>query len=365
MNLIEKEARYFFQTYKRIKIELDRGEGAYLIAKDGTRYLDMFGGIAVNALGHNHPKVNAAIIEQMKRYIHVSNMFYQEPQIELAELMLKASGFSRIFFTNSGTEAMEGALKLSRLWGTPQGKVEIIGLSDSFHGRTMGALSITGREKYRDGFGPFLPGTCILRFNDVTELEARVNTKTLAVALECIQGEGGINLLSVEYVKKLKQLQDRFGFLIIADEIQSGIGRTGRLFAFDHFDLKPDIVVIAKALGGGLPLGAFMGREKLADVFSPGAHGTTFGGNPVACAAGLATVREILHGGVMENAATMGGYLMDRLNELKTSFPDLIADVRGKGLMVGLELTFDGADVRSVTQPDQYNSNPLAAAAYY
>jgi acetylornithine aminotransferase len=345
MNVIEKEARYFFHTYKRIKIELDRGDGAYLIAKDGTRYLDMFGGIAVNALGHNHPKVNAAIIEQMKRYIHVSNTFYQETQIELAELMLKASGFSKIFFTNSGTEAMEGAIKLSRKWGAPQGKVDIIGLSDSFHGRTMGSLSITGREKYREGYGPFLPDTWILKFNDIVELEERVNPKTLAVVLEFIQGEGGINLVSLEYVERLKQLRERYGFLIIADEIQSGVGRTGKLFAFEHFDINPDIVVIAKALGGGLPLGAFMGREGLAAVLTPGVHGTTFGGNPVACAAGLATVREILDGGVMENAATMGKYLVDRLNKLKIASPDLIAEVRGMGLMVGLELKFDGAGV--------------------
>jgi acetylornithine/succinyldiaminopimelate/putrescine aminotransferase len=240
---------------------------------------------------------------------------------------------------------MEGAIKLSRKWGAPQGKVDIIGLSDSFHGRTMGSLSITGREKYREGYGPFLPDTWILKFNDIVELEERVNPKTLAVVLEFIQGEGGINLVSLEYVERLKQLRERYGFLIIADEIQSGVGRTGKLFAFEHFDINPDIVVIAKALGGGLPLGAFMGREVLADVLTPGVHGTTFGGNPVACAAGLATVREILDGGVMENAATMGKHLMEGLNKLKIAFPDLIAEVRGMGLMVGLELKFDGAGV--------------------
>jgi predicted acetylornithine/succinylornithine family transaminase len=345
MSVFERESGQFFHTYKRLKIEVDRGEGAYLIAKDGTRYLDMFGGIAVNALGYNHPKINAAIIDQLHRFIHVSNTFYQDTQIELAELLLNASGLSRIFLTNSGTEAMEGALKLCRMWGTAFGKVNIFGLSDSFHGRTLGSLSITGREKYREGFGPFLPNTGVLKFNDVSELERNVNESTLAVVLECIQGEGGINLVSEEYVRTLKELRSRFGFLIVADEIQSGVGRTGRLFACEHFNLEPDIVVLAKAIGGGLPLGAFLGVEKLANVFAPGMHGTTFGGNPVACAAGIATVREVLNGGLIDNAATMGEYLIGRLNEFKVLMPDLIREVRGKGLMVGMELTIDGTDL--------------------
>ncbi len=345
MNVVERESEHFFHTYKRLKIEIERGEGPYLIAKDGTRYLDMFGGIAVNALGYNHAKVNAAILDQVHRYVHVSNTFYQDTQIELAELLLKASGLSRIFLTNSGTEAMEGALKLSRQWGNPLGKVNIFGLTGSFHGRTLGSLSITGREKYREGFGPFLPNTGLLKFNDVAALEENVNEKTLAVALECIQGEGGINLVSAEYVEKLQQLRSRYGFLIIADEIQSGVGRTGKLFAFEHFNFDPDIIVVAKAIGGGLPLGAFLGVKKLAEVFTPGMHGTTFGGNPVACAAGLATVREILEGGFIENAALMGKHLTSRLEQMKVKLPDLITEIRGKGLMMGMELTFDGTDL--------------------
>jgi acetylornithine/N-succinyldiaminopimelate aminotransferase len=345
MNIVEREAQYFFHTYKRLKIEIDRGEGPYLIAKDGRRYLDMFGGIAVNALGYNHAKVNAAIMEQVHRYVHVSNTFYQDPQIALAELLLKASGMSRIFLTNSGTEAMEGALKLSRKWGNPLGKVNIFGLSDSFHGRTLGSLSITGREKYREGFEPFLPNASILKFNDIPDLENNVNEKTLAVVLEFIQGEGGINLVSTEYAQSLEQLRSKYGFLVIADEIQSGMGRTGKLFAYEHFSIQPDIVVVAKAIGGGLPLGAFLGVGKLAEVFAPGMHGTTFGGNPVACAAGLATIHEILNEGIMENAARMGGHLMSMLEQTKTSFPELVAHVRGKGLMVGLELRFDGTEL--------------------
>jgi predicted acetylornithine/succinylornithine family transaminase len=299
----------------------------------------------VNALGYNHPAVNAAIMQQVDRYIHVSNIFYQDAQVELAELMLRASRMARIFFTNSGTEAMEAAIKVCRKWGKPRDKVDIFGLTDSFHGRSLGALSITGREKYREGFEPFLPNTHLLKFNDVAQLEHAVNGKTLAVVLEFIQGEGGINLVSPEYVERLNQLRSHFGFLVIADEIQSGMGRTGKMFAFEHFGFTPDIIVVAKAIGGGLPLGALMGNEQVSEVFTPGTHGTTFGGNPVACAAGLATVREILEHGVMNNAAEMGNHLMQRLEELHAKFPDNIAEVRGRGLMVGLELKFDGTDL--------------------
>ena len=345
MNLADMEARYFFHTYKRLNIEIDKGEGPYLIAKDGRRYLDLFGGIAVNALGYNHPAVNEAIMRQVERYIHVSNIFYQDTQLELAELLLRASRMAKIFFTNSGTEAMEGAIKLCRKWGKPQDKVDIFGLTDSFHGRSLGALSITGREKYREGFEPFLPNTHLLKFNDAAQLERSVGLKTLAVVLEFIQGEGGINLVSPEYAEKLSELRSRFGFLVIADEIQSGIGRTGKMFAFEHLGFHPDIIVVAKAIDGGLPLGAILGSEKVAETFTPGTHGTTFGGNPVACAAGLATVREILENGVMENAAHVGAHLMQRLEQLQASFPDKISEVRGKGLMAGLELSFDGTSL--------------------
>ncbi|MBM2846113.1 MAG: Aspartate aminotransferase family protein [Bacteroidetes bacterium] len=331
MSQADKDARYFFTTYKRLPLEIDYGEGSYLYTKDGKKYLDLFAGIAVNALGHNHPAVIAAIESQMRRYLHVSNMFHQDTQIDLAELLLKTSGYERVFFTNSGTEAMEGALKVARRWGKDRGKAIIFGMSDSFHGRTMGALSITGRDKYREGFEPFLPNTSILRFNNVDDLANAVNDKTLAVVLEFIQGEGGINLVSREYVQKLSALRDKHGFLLIADEIQAGLGRTGKFFSFEHFGIVPDIVVIAKALGGGLPLGAFLGAKTVADVLTIGTHGTTFGGNPVACAAGLATLRELLLNGVMENARTVGEYLKSRLLEVQHSFPSIVKDVRGIG----------------------------------
>jgi acetylornithine/N-succinyldiaminopimelate aminotransferase len=345
MTTRETESALFFNTYKRLPLDIERGEGVYLIDRNGGRYLDMFAGIAVNALGYNHPAVNAAITQQMGRYLHLSNMFSQDAQIRLAERLIRESGYARLFFTNSGTEAMEGSLKLARRWGRSRGKTNIFGLSNSFHGRTFGSMSVTGRDKYREGYEPFLPNTCILGFNDVDELRRNVNASTLAVVLEFIQGEGGIHLVSDDYVAALADLRETHGFLIIADEIQSGIGRTGKLFGFNHFPVAPDVVVLAKAIGGGLPLGGFLGSERVADVFSPGSHGTTFGGNPVACAAGLATLHEILDNGVQENAASVGTYLKGRFEELQQRFPEHIAEVRGKGLMLGVDLKFDGSGI--------------------
>jgi acetylornithine/N-succinyldiaminopimelate aminotransferase len=345
MNIFEREEKYFFKTYKRLQIEIEKGEGCYLISKDKTRFLDMFGGLAVNALGYNHPKINEAIINQTQKYIHLSNLFIQDTQVDLAELLIEHSKYKNLFFSNSGTEAMEGAIKLARKWGSHQDKTELISFTDSFHGRTMGALSLTRRDKYRKGYEPFLQGTISSTYNNSKELISKVNTKTLAVVLEFIQGEGGVKEANNEFVSTIKSLQDQYGFLLIADEIQSGLGRTGKLFAFNHFDIKPDIVVIAKPLGGGLPLGAFLGNEKVSDIFTYGVHGTTFGGNPVACAAGLATLKEILLNHVMENAANIGNYLKSKLEDLKSKYPNLIQDVRGKGLMLGTELKKEGESV--------------------
>jgi acetylornithine/N-succinyldiaminopimelate aminotransferase len=341
MNFIKKESEQFFHTYKRIPLDVDRGEGVYLITKEGARYLDLFAGIAVNALGYNHPSVIAAIMNQAQKYVHVSNFFYQDPQLALADRLLRASGFSKVFFTNSGTEAMEGSLKLARKWGRTLGKTTIFGLTGSFHGRTFGSLSVTGREKYRNGYEPFLPDTRIIKFNDIDDLRENVNEKTLAVVIEFIQGESGINLVDRAYSEALARLREQFDFLVIADEIQSGLGRTGKFFAFQHFHLKPDIVVLAKAIGGGLPLGAILGTEKLENVFSPGTHGTTFGGNPVSCAAGLATLEEILDHGVMQNAELVGSYLKERLTDLMRRYPGQIEEVRGLGLMLGVQMKFD------------------------
>jgi len=342
MNNFDIEAKLFFQTYKRLQLEIERGDGVYLITKSGERYLDMFGGLAVNSLGYNHPKVNEAIERQIKKYIHLSNLFVMDPQLEFTEKLLNYSGYDKAFLTNSGTEAVEGTIKLVRRWGNPKGKTDILALTNSFHGRSMGSLSLTERPKYREGYEPFLPNVYYVRFNDTEDLKEKVNEKTAALFLEFIQGEGGINVISQEFVSELFMLRQRYDFLIVADEIQSGIGRTGKFFAFEHYGVRPDVTVVAKPLGGGLPVGAILGSKKVAGVFTYGAHGTTFGGNPVACAAGVVVLDEIMEGGMMENAKTIGAYLKEQLYELKEEFSDLIADVRGLGLMLGIELTQDG-----------------------
>jgi acetylornithine aminotransferase len=345
MNTIEREAKYFFHTYKRIPLEIDRGEGMYLFTKDGKRYLDMFSGLAVNALGYAHPKVVRAIAEQSQKYIHLSNYYLQEPQIQLAEMVLKYSGFSKVFFCNSGTEAIEGAIKTARKWASKRGKSEIVSFTNAFHGRTMGALSMMDRPKYREGYEPFLDNFRIVEFNDPAQLRSAVSGKTAAVVLEFIQGEGGIVPASKALVDELRALKEKFGFLLVADEIQSGVGRTGKFFGFQHFNIQPDIITVAKPLGGGLPLGAIIGNPLVADVLEPGVHGTTFGGNPVACAAGIVVLQEIMENGLMTNAEAMGMRLLDGLRKLKQEFFSKVKEVRGYGLMAGMELTGDGEPI--------------------
>ncbi len=345
MSLFVRETTSLFHTYKRLPLHIVRGEGMYIYTADGTRYLDMFAGIAVNALGHAHPRIVAAITDQAARYIHVSNYFAQEPQIHLAELLLQYTGAARVFFTNSGTEAMEGAIKIVRQWGSTRGKTHIVGFSNAFHGRTFGPLSLMDRPSYRDGFGPFLAGCTSLPFNDNDALRAGVGPETAAVVIECIQGEGGIRPVTSSFVDTLQELRKQYGFLLIADEIQSGVGRTGRFLASEHFSLNADIVTLAKPIGGGLPLGAILGTQSVGDVLQPGMHGTTFGGNPVACAAGIAVMEEIQDHSLMPHATSMGNLMLSRLRECVTEYPALCKEVRGIGLMVGLELTVDAEPV--------------------
>ena len=344
-SIFEKESKYFFHTFHRLPLEIERGEGVYLYSKDGKRYIDFFGGIAVNPLGYNHQRINAAIEKQIHRYIHLSNYFVQDKTVELAERIINASGYKRVFFSNSGTEAVEGVIKIVRKWGQGSGKTTLLNLTNSFHGRTMGALSLTERPQYRDGYDPFLPNTNSVKFNDVEDLCAKVNSQTLGVILEFIQGEGGINVISKEFVQKLKSLQENLGFLVIADEIQAGLGRTGKFFSFEHYDIHPDIVVIAKAIGGGLPLGAILGNDKVADVLTYGVHGTTFGGNPVACAAGCAVMEEIIDKGLMKQAGIIGEYLKSKALELQKQFPAIIKEVRGCGCMLGIDLNRNGQPI--------------------
>jgi len=301
----------------------------------------MFSGLGVNALGYGHPGVLKAIQDQAARFIHVSNYYLQEPQIQLAEALLMHTGYTRAFFSNSGTEAAEGAVKIARQWGATRGKSEVISFSNAFHGRTYGALSLMDRPKYKDGFGPFLPGFKSVALNDVSELDNAVGSATSAVLLECIQGEGGIRPITREFADHIAALQEKFGFLLIADEIQSGLGRTGTFFAFEQFGLRPDIVLMAKPIGGGLPLGVILGNSAVADVLHPGMHGTTFGGNPVACAAGVVVVREVIEKGLMKNALAMGKLMKSMLEDLAKEFPLRVREVRGCGLMLGAELDHD------------------------
>lgn len=345
MTLSEREQAAFLHTYKRFPIEIVRGEGMYLFDKDGNAYLDFLGGVAVNALGYGHEGLINAIRLQAEKYIHVSNYFLQEPQIELAEKLRSITGYSGVFFCNSGAEACEGALKLARKWGNATNRHQIVTMQDSFHGRTMGALSLMTNADYREGFGPFLKGCVNIPFSDAEQLTSVVTEHAAAVFMEVIQGEGGINELSHEFADRLKELKKEFGFLIIADEVQSGIGRTGKFLAAEHYALKPDIVTLAKSLGGGLPLGAILVSEQLMDVLKPGNHGTTFGGNPVACAAGKVVLQEVVENGLMENASDTGSYFIQQLNMLQSEMPGAVKQVRGRGLMVGMELSFPGKSV--------------------
>ncbi len=345
MDTKSRESQYILHTYKRLPIEIDHADGVYIYAKDGKRYLDYLGGIAVNALGYNNSRVKAAIMEQVNRYMHVSNLFYMDVQSELAETLCKLSGYSKLFLSNSGTEAIEGAIKLARKWGSSRGKSGLLALSNSFHGRTMGALSLTDKPKYRNGFEPFLPEVGHVEFNNVEDLRSKVDSHTAAVFVEFLQGEGGVNLVTEEFAQEIFRLKRKHDFLVVADEIQSGIYRTGKLFAFEHYGVRPDIVTMAKPIGGGLPLGGILADAGVEDVLGYGAHGTTFGGNPVACAAGLATLRELVQKKSGEHVTELGAYLREKLQGLAGKYPGFIKDVRGLGLMVGVECATECAEI--------------------
>jgi acetylornithine/N-succinyldiaminopimelate aminotransferase len=341
-SIFEREAESMFQVYKRFHIEAVKAEGARIISSEGDEYLDFLAGIAVNALGHCHPAVVEAVCEQAKKFMHISNYFYQEPQVKLAEKLKTISGFDKVFFSNSGTEANEGAIKLARRYGHDLGKTEIIGFSGGFHGRTYGALSVMDKPHYKDKMGPFLSDCRVIKYNDCDELKNTISDKTAAIILEFIQGEGGISSVTPEFISTINVLRDKYGFLVIADEVQAGTGRTGKFFAFEHWGFKPDIITLAKGMGGGMPLGALIANDKLAAVWERGMHGTTYGGNPVACAAGYATINEI-EKYALNNTIVVGEYFITKLKALAAEYTKLIKEVRGKGLMLGLELSFDAS----------------------
>lgn len=338
LSITEREQQRFIQTYKRLPLEVDRAEGMSVYTKDGRRYLDFLGGIAVNAAGHSHPRIIQAIATQLHRYAHVSNFFYQDAQVEFVERLCRLSGYQRAFLCNSGTEATDGALKMVRKWGNDRGKKTVFGFTGGFHGRGYGALSLMDKPKYKDGMGPFLPETGILPFNDCEALRKSVTHGTAALFVEFIQGEGGIREASAEFVETLAELREQYGLLVVADEVQAGCGRTGKFFSFEHFGFQPDIVTTAKVVGAGLPLGAILVTEALSTVWDYGKHGTTFGGNPVACAAG-STLLDMIDEGLMEQAASSGAILIDRLLQLKKEFPETVVAVRGRGAMIGIELS--------------------------
>jgi acetylornithine/N-succinyldiaminopimelate aminotransferase len=334
----ETEQKLFFHNYARLPLAVSHGEGVWLYSNNGTRYLDMLSGIGVNALGYGDKRLVHAISAQAAKLIHASNLFMMQPQFELAEKLISLSGMSKVFFANSGTEAIEASIKIARKWAAHTDnldKKEVLSLSNCFHGRTYGAMSLTAKAKYVDGFEPLLPGTGMIDFNDITDLERKVSEKTAGVFIEVVQGEGGIHLLSGQFIKRLKELRERYNFLIVADEIQAGCGRTGKFFSYQHVDADPDLVCLAKPLGGGLPLSAVIGSEKVADVLSYGNHGTTFGGNPVACAAGLAMIEAIEQDSLMENAGRIGKFLADELQKLASRHAQIL-DIRHCGLMVGI-----------------------------
>ncbi len=336
-----REQRYLLPTYARYPLAIARGKGVHVYDVAGRKYLDFVAGLGVNALGHAHKRIVKTIREQAARAIHVSNLYYHEYQGPLAEKLAGLSGLDRVFFSNSGTEAMEGAIKLARAAGHAAGgaaKCRLVALDGSFHGRTFGALSLTGQEQYRKSFEPMLEGVRFVGLNDVQALRAAVDDNTCAIVLEPIQGEGGIRECSAEFLRAARELADRHRAALIFDEIQCGLGRTGAMFAYQQAGVVPDIVTIAKPLAAGLPLGAFIAREALATAISAGKHGTTFGGGPLACRVALEFLAIVEEERLLENVRAIGGYLRQRLEDLQRDFA-VVREVRGRGLMLAMELS--------------------------
>jgi len=339
--------KYVAHTYARTPIALVKGKGVKVWDADGKEYLDFLAGIAVNSLGHCHPAIVRAIRSQSQRLLHVSNLYHIQPQAELARELCRHSFADRVFFCNSGAEANEAAIKLARRYGLEKlgGKYEVISTHNSFHGRTLATLTATGQEKVRAGYDPLPDGFRQVPYNDLGAVEGAIDEKkTAAILVEPIQAEGGVIVPDESYLRGLREICDQRGVLLIFDEVQTGMGRTGKLFGYEHFGIQPDIMTLAKALGGGLPLGAMLAREEIASSFGPGSHASTFGGNPVSCSAGLAVMHALLPGGVLKNCAQMGKYFVKGLEALKKRF-SFIREIRGKGLIIGVELEIEGSKI--------------------
>jgi len=340
-NWPEIEKKYYMQTFERLPVTLVRGKGPYVWDDEGKQYLDFVGGWAVTTLGHCHPAVTGALTEQANLLIQTSNQYYTIPQLQLAQLLVENSCLDKVFFGNSGAEANEGAVKLARRYGQLKlkGAYEIITTLSSFHGRTLAMVAATGQPRYQQSYPPLPTGFVNVPFNDVEAVKAATTELTCAVMLEPIQGEGGVNLPDEGYLSAIRKWCDRKGILLILDEIQTGVGRTGTLFAYEQYGVEPDIMTLAKGLASGVPIGAILAREK-ASVFIPGEHGSTFGGNPLACAAGYATVKFVIDNNIAGRVKEVGAYLIERLEKMKPKFPS-ITDIRGRGLLVALEFDSD------------------------
>src|SRR5580698_7373231 len=346
------EARLLLATYERNPLLFERGEGVFLFDEKGERYLDLLSGIGVNALGYGHAAIEEAIVRQGRALIHTSNLYFHEGQAELALRLTEQTGLDRVFFANTGTEAWEAAMKLARAHAgllRAEGKTigtKFLALEQSFHGRTFGSMSTTYKAKYREPFGPVVPGVEFVRFNDVADLRAKFSNEVCAILVESIQGEGGIRPLTQEFFSEARALATSTGALLIVDEIQSGMGRTGKWCAYQHYGIQPDVTTFAKPLAGGLPLGAVLCTEEVARVMHAGMHGTTFGGGPLACAVGMAVIDTIEKDGLLAHATEVGNYFQAQLHDLAKRH-DSIVDVRGKGLMIAAEL--DSAELAKLT----------------
>lgn len=345
--IFQKDQENYMPVFARYQLVLSHGEGVYAYDTNGKKYIDYLGGIAVNVLGHGHPKLVKAISDQAAKMIHCSNLYYTQVQAELAEKLVKLSGLGKVFLANSGAEANEGAMKLARKFAhqTNPDKSEIITANHCFHGRTLATLTATAQPKYQKGLEPLPAGFRYVDYNDIDALKAMMSEKTCAVMLEPIQGEGGVNIPDQEYLKQVRALCDQYGAALILDEIQTGIGRTGTMFAYEQFGIKPDIVTLAKGLAGGVPVGAFIASDTYAAAFHAGDHGSTFGGNPLACAAANTVLDTIAEENLLQNAKEVGAYFMAELKKLQVKYSGLIAEVRGKGLIIGAELTKPGREI--------------------
>lgn len=345
--IIKNEEKYVCQTYKRIPVVFEKGEGCYLWDSEGKKYLDLVAGLAVNALGHAHPKVVKAINKQAKKLIHTSNLYYTEPMVDLAKLLIKNSFNGKCFFCNSGAEANEAAIKLTRLYNKTKfspDRYEIITFDNSFHGRTLATITATGQKKYQEGFEPLMPGFVTIPFGDLAALKAAIKPATCAILTEVIQAEGGINEADISFWQGVSELVKKEKMLLIVDEIQTGMGRTGKLFGYQQYGLDPDIITLAKALANGLPIGAMIAKKKIAETFKPGHHASTFGGNPLVTQVALTVFKTLLKENIIDKVRDDGVYFQGKLSGLKNKYK-FITKIKGKGLIIGVELAVDGQNI--------------------